>query len=113
MLDVSGFNGDLLRSGGRADSWSLELFNDIPVLTPVDRAWSARTLVTAAARHAADIPVGAADRPQRESKLRAYLLETLPRTGQAGVLAEERQPSAVDASGIADDLVGLLFKEVQ
>jgi hypothetical protein len=113
MPDLSGFDGGLLRGGGRADSWSQQLFNDIPALTPVDRAWSARTLVAAAAQHAADIPAGATDRPQREAKLCAYLLETLPRTGPEGDLAEVRQPSAAGAAGLAGDLVGLLFEEVQ
>ena len=113
MLDVSGFDGALLRGRGRAYSWSQQLFNDIPAVTPVDKAWSARTLVAAAAWHAAAIPAGSVDRPQRESSLCAYLLETLPATGPKGDLAEVRQPSAVDASGIAADFVGLLFEEVR
>ena len=112
MRDVSGYDGDLLGGGGRVDSWSQQLFNEIPAVTPVDEAWSARTLVAAAARHAAVIPVGAVDRLQQESKLCAYLLQTLPRTGPEGDLAEVRQPPVVDASGIAGDFADLLFKEV-
>jgi hypothetical protein len=113
MPDISGFDGALLRGGGRAYSWSQQLFHDIPVVTPVDKAWSARTLVAAAARHAAAIPAGAADRPQRESRLRAYLLQTLPGTGPPGDLDEVRQAPAADAAAIAGDLVGLLFQEVR
>jgi hypothetical protein len=113
MQDVSGFDGDLLRGGGRADGWSQQLFNDIPALTPIDRAWSARTLVAAAVRHVTAIPADSMDRQQRESRLGAYLLETLPRTGPEGDLAEVLQPSAVDVSGLADDFVGLLFEEVR
>jgi hypothetical protein len=111
MLDVSGFDADLLRGGGQADSWSQQLFYDIPAVTPVDEAWSARTLVAAAVQHAAAIPAGAVDRLQRESKLCTYLLETLPGTGLEGDLAEVQSPAA-SAPGIADGLVDLLFKEV-
>jgi hypothetical protein len=112
MLDVSGFAADLLRAGGRADSWSQQLFSDIPAVTPVDQAWSARTLVAAAVQHAATIRAGSADRPQRESKLCSYLLEVLPGTGPEGDLAEE-ELLAASPSDIADDLVDLLFEEVR
>ena len=113
MPDISGFDRGLLRRGGRADSWSQQLFNDIPGLTPVDQPWSARTLVAATARHAAAIPADAVDRTQRESRLCAYLLDTLPGTGPEGDLAEVQPPAATDAAGIAGEFVDLLFEEVQ
>jgi hypothetical protein len=108
---ASGYDADLLRPGGVADDWAQQLFDDNPFVAPVDKVWSARTLVAAVARHAA-FAAGSADRAEREEKLCAFLLTALPRTGPPGDLADTSEQKEVDAKRIAGDFVDLLFKEV-